>query len=168
MCVQSVMPVEIERKFLVTGDSWRVAGDATRYRQGYLSVNPCCSVRVRVNHDQAYLTIKGKTVNATRAEYEYPVPVTHANELLDTLCERPIIEKVRYRVEYQGLVWEIDEFEGENSGLLIAEVELESEGQVIERPDWVGDEVTGDPRYYNASLVTYPYSQWSESANKAD
>jgi CYTH domain-containing protein len=160
------MPVEIERKFLVTGDGWRGAGAGTRYRQGYLSLQAGASVRVRASQDAGYLTIKGETSGATRAEYEYSIPLAHANELLDTLCIKPVIDKTRYRVEYRGLVWDVDEFAGENAGLVIAEVELESEGQVIELPDWAGDEVTGDPRYYNASLAVNPYSNWSGTTDE--
>jgi CYTH domain-containing protein len=154
------MPVEIERKFLVTGSGWRTAGAGARYRQGYLSQRQDITVRVRATNERGYLTIKGSTSGASRPEYEYPIPLAHANELLDTLCIRPIIEKTRYRLEYRGLVWEVDEFEGENAGLVIAEVELDAEGQAVELPDWVGEEVTGDTRYYNASLVTNPYSAW--------
>ena len=154
------MPVEIERKFLVTGNGWRGSGAGTRYRQGYLSLQAGASVRVRASHDAGYLTIKGETSGASRAEYEYPIPLVHANELLDTLCIKPVIEKTRYRIEHRGLVWDVDEFAGENAGLVIAEVELESEEQAIELPEWVGDEVTGDPRYYNVSLVSNPWSKW--------
>lgn len=156
------MPVEIERKFLVVGDGWRGQATGQRYRQGYLSVDPERSVRIRLADEQAWLTIKGRTTGATRAEYEYAIPVLDAGEMLDSLCVRPLIEKVRYRVDYRGLCWEIDEFSGINAGLLIAEVELESEGQAVELPDWAGKEVTGDARYYNASLVKHPYSQWSD------
>ena len=160
------MPVEIERKFLVTGDGWRGAGAGTRYRQGYLSLQAGASVRVRASRDTAYLTIKGETSGVSRAEYEYPIPLAHADELLNTLCIKPIIEKSRYRIEHRGLVWDVDEFAGENAGLVIAEVELESEEQAIELPEWVGDEVTGDPRYYNVSLVTNPYSDWSGTTDE--
>jgi CYTH domain-containing protein len=154
------MSVEIERKFLVQGDSWRDLAPGKHYRQGYLSTVASRTVRVRVVEDKGYLTIKGATVNATRAEYEYAIPVQDAHAMLDTLCERPLIEKTRYRIEYQGLTWELDEFAGENAGLLLAEVELDSEDQVIALPDWVGEEVTGEPRYYNASLIANPFSQW--------
>ena len=154
------MPVEIERKFLVEGDAWRVPGAGIHYRQGYLSASPACSVRVRVMQEQAFLGIKGKTVSATRAEYEYPIPLVDANEMLDTLCKRPVIGKLRYRIEYRGLVWEVDEFEGENAGLVIAEVELDAEDQAVELPDWIGAEVTGDARYYNASLALKPFCSW--------
>lgn len=154
------MPVEIERKFRVTGDGWRTADAGAHYRQGYLSMQAGASVRVRASDAQGWLTIKGETCGASRPEYEYLIPLAHAIELLDTLCIQPVIEKTRYRIEYRGLVWEVDEFEGENAGLVIAEVELENEGQAIERPEWVGEEVTGDPRYYNVSLVSKPYSTW--------
>jgi len=155
------MPLEIERKFLVRGDDWRTRGVGMPYRQGYLSTTPERSVRVRQVRDKGYLTIKGITVGATRAEYDYEIPADEAGELLDNLCERPLIEKTRYRVECHGLTWEIDEFEGDNAGLIVAEVELEKEDQEIVLPDWVGEEVTGDPRYYNARLVTNPYTQWA-------
>lgn len=155
------MATEIERKFLVRNDSWRDRASGNRYRQGYLSTAADRSVRVRVAADKGYLTIKGKTVNATRLEYEYLIPLQDACAMLDELCERPLIEKVRYRVDYQGLTWEIDEFEGENAGLVIAEVELASEDQPIPMPEWAGEEVTHDYRYYNASLIANPYSRWS-------
>ena len=154
------MPVEIERKYLVTGDAWRSQATGKQLRQGYLSLDPARSVRVRLAAGQGRLTIKGRSVGAARAEYEYPIPPDHARELLDGLCLRPLIEKTRYRVEHAGLCWEIDEFEGDNAGLVLAEVELESEEQVPELPDWVGADVTDDPRYYNASLVQHPYSRW--------
>jgi adenylate cyclase len=154
------MAVEIERKFLVKDDTWRGLGQGRHYRQGYLSTEPDRTVRVRTVAGKGYLTIKGKTVNATRAEYEYVIPSRDAAAMLDGLCVRPLIEKTRYRIEYQGLVWEVDEFEGENAGLVIAEVELASESQVIPLPAWVGEEVTTDPRYYNANLIANPYSRW--------
>jgi adenylate cyclase len=150
---------EIERKFLVDdrNDSWRKA-EYSEIRQGYLSVDKHRTVRIRTAGDSAYLTIKGITEGATRAEYEYPIPLAHANEMLDTLCLRPLIEKHRYRVDYHGLIWEVDEFYGDNSGLIVAEVELESEQHVFDKPPWVGEEVTDNPRYYNANLVNNPYS----------
>jgi CYTH domain-containing protein len=154
------MPLEIERKYLVNGEGWRAHGSGVPCRQGYLSTVPERTVRVRLIRDKGYLTIKGISVGATRAEYEYEVPAGEASEMLDKLCERPLIEKTRYRVEHQGLTWEIDEFDGDNAGLIIAEVELEEEDQVIMLPDWVGKEVTGDPRYYNASLIADPFTRW--------
>jgi CYTH domain-containing protein len=156
------MPQEIERKFLVRDESWRVPGTGTLYRQGYLSTVPERSVRVRLIRDKGYLTVKGASSGAARAEYEYEIPGVEAREMLDNLCERPLIEKTRYCVEFQGLTWEIDEFAGSNTGLVIAEVELEEADQVVSLPDWVGKEVTGDRRYYNASLIAEPYSVWSK------
>ena len=154
------MGQEIERKFLVQGDAWRALGSGTRYRQGYLSTVKERTVRVRTIDDQGFLTIKGVTVGARRAEYEYPIPVQDANELLDELCERPLIEKTRYKIQHAGLTWEVDEFAGENQGLIVAEVELSDEAQALQLPDWVGAEVTADPRYYNANLIAQPYGTW--------
>lgn len=154
------MAVEIERKFLVSGEGWRKQGPGIAYRQGYLSTAPERNVRVRLGHGKGYLTIKGASVGAARVEYEYEIPSRDAEEMLDNLCERPLIEKTRYRVEHAGLVWEIDEFSGDNAGLIIAEIELDSEDQQLLLPDWVGAEVTGDPRYYNASLIASPYTSW--------
>lgn len=154
------MAIEIERKYLVKDDTWRGLGKGSHYRQGYLSTEPDCTVRVRMVAGKGFLTIKGKTVNATRAEYEYLIPSQDADAMLDELCARPLIEKIRYRIEYQGLVWEVDEFEGENAGLVVAEVELASEDQVVAVPAWIGEEVTTDPRYYNANLISHPYSRW--------
>jgi adenylate cyclase len=154
------MAKEIERKFLVKSDSWRGQEAGKRYRQGYLSTAKERTVRVRTAGDKGYLTIKGISVGSSRSEYEYEIPVADANEMLDRLCERPLIEKTRYRVPHDGLVWEIDEFEGENSALIVAEVELKDEHQSVALPDWVGQEVTGDPRYFNANLVAKPFSKW--------
>ncbi len=155
------MPLEIEHKFLVVSDAWRAQATGRRYRQGYLSVDPERSVRVRQVDEQGWLTIKGVTRGAARAEYEYEIPVNDAEEILDSLCMHPLIEKIRYLVQYHGMTWEIDVFSGENAGLVIAEVELESESQAFDLPDWIGEEVTGDPRYYNASLVNHPFSRWA-------
>lgn len=154
------MPQEIERKFLVRNEDWCVPGTGIVYRQGYLCTVPERTVRVRLVRDQGFLTVKGVTVGAARAEYEYEIPAGEATEMLDELCERPLIEKTRFRVEHHGMVWEIDRFAGDNAGLIIAEVELEEEDQVVVLPDWVGKEVTGDRRYYNANLITEPFSEW--------
>ena len=154
------MPREIERKFLVSNDEWRSEAHGKRYRQGYLSTVKERTVRVRTAGEQGFLTIKGTSVGATRPEYEYEIPVVEANEILDQLCERPIIEKTRYRVAHAGLVWEVDEFEGENRGLITAEVELRNEHQSVSLPQWIGEEVTGDPRYFNANLVATPFTTW--------
>ena len=152
------MAREIERKFLIKGSAWRRA-EAMRLRQGYLSSAQGRTVRVRTVGDKAYWTIKGMAVGATRLEFEYEIPCEDAKELLN-ICEIPLIEKDRYRVEEGGVVWEIDEFLWENRGLIVAEVELESEDQAFTKPDWVGKEVTGDPRYFNSNLIKKPYTKW--------
>jgi len=154
------MGKEIERKFLVRGDSWRAGAHGKRYWQGYLSTVKERTVRVRVAGDQGYITIKGITVGAARAEYEYEIPLADANQMLDTLCERPIVEKTRYRIPQDDIVWEIDEFAGDNRGLIVAEVELKDEHQNYPKPAWLGEEVTGDPRYFNANLVAKPFTTW--------
>jgi CYTH domain-containing protein len=156
------MGKEIERKFLVKeDDAWRqVVG--TVYRQGYLSTVKERTVRVRTIGNKGFLTIKGVTVGATRLEYEYEIPVGEAKELLDVLCERPLIEKTRRVIEFDGVLWELDEFFGENEGLVLAEVELEEEQQIFEKPAWIAQEVTDDARYFNANLVAHPYSQWDK------
>ncbi|MDH3625992.1 MAG: CYTH domain-containing protein [Myxococcales bacterium] len=154
------MVQEIERKFLVTSDTWRRKAKGTYYRQGFLSTEPARTVRVRIAGERGTLTIKGKTVGATRDEFEYDIPREQAEQLLDTLCLRPLIEKVRYLVREGAHTWEVDVFEGENAGLMVAEIELQREDEVFERPDWLGREVTDDPRYFNANLVENPYRTW--------
>ncbi|MEN8163625.1 MAG: CYTH domain-containing protein [Acidobacteriota bacterium] len=154
------MAQEIERKYLLTGDEWKRLAEGTHYRQGYLSTVKERTVRVRTIGEKGFLTIKGITVGVSRLEFEYEIPTGDANEMLDKLCEKPIIEKHRYKIAYGGLVWEVDEFHGVNEGLVIAEVELESADQAIELPAWVGEEVSGDPRYFNANLVNNPYTNW--------
>jgi len=151
---------EIERKFLVIGDDWRQRAAGTTIRQGYLCSLKERSVRVRVAGDRGTLTIKGMVVGAARAEYEYEIPVGDAEELLIGLCERPLIEKTRYRVGNAGDTWEVDVFAGDNAGLTVAEIELEDESQAVVPPDWIGEEVTGDPRYLNANLFKHPFSRW--------
>ncbi|HBB33313.1 MAG TPA: adenylate cyclase [Cyanobacteria bacterium UBA8803] len=154
------MATEIERKFLVKGDEWRTLGKGTIYHQGYIATQNNTTVRVRLVGEQCYLTIKGLRVGVSRAEYEYPIPAEDAREMLDNLCDRPLIEKTRYKIELHGLIWEVDEFAGENQGLIVAEVELTDENQIIELPDWIGKEVSDDSRYFNANLVKYPFSKW--------
>ena len=154
------MGTEIERKFLVTGNEWRDMAAGIRYCQGYLCSGKERTVRVRIAGDTAFLTIKGETSGISRMEYEYPIPVEDSKVLLAELCEQPIIEKKRYTINYQGFVWEVDEFFGENEGLLVAEIELEEEGQRFAKPPWVGAEVSSDRRYANASLVKNPFSTW--------
>lgn len=154
------MATEIERKFLVAGEDWRALATASRYRQGYLSTVKERTVRVRTVDGKGYLTIKGLSVGATRAEYEYEIPGADAGEMLDSLCEKPIVEKDRYTIPVGDVVWEVDEFLGVNAGLIVAEVELQSEDQSFAKPDWIGAEVTGDRRYFNANLVARPFSTW--------
>ena len=155
------MTTEIERKFLVTGADWQNA-DPVYYCQGYLSRDKLRTVRVRIAGDRGFLTVKGLTRGACRAEFEYAIPLADARSLL-LLCDGPTVEKYRRVIPHAGLDWEVDEFLGENAGLVIAEVELESEDQEIIRPDWVGAEVTNDPRYYNANLAGTPYRLWAET-----
>jgi CYTH domain-containing protein len=157
------MPVaqEIERKYLVEGDAWRhEATRSTTFRQGYLSTMKERTVRVRVAGDLAWLTIKGITVGASRSEFEYSIPVADGTAMLDELCERPLIEKTRHVVEHAGVTWEVDEFSGANEGLIVAEIELETADQDIDLPAWAGEEVTADPRYFNANLIARPFSTW--------
>lgn len=154
------MGIEIERKFLVKSDAWRTQGEPVLLRQGYLSSHPERVVRVRIEGGKAVMTIKSKNVGASRGEWEYPLPMADAAEFLDKLCEQPIIEKYRRRIPFGGFVWEVDEFLGANAGLVVAEIELPDEGQQFDLPDWVGEEVTHDRRYYNSALVEAPYSSW--------
>ena len=155
-----VMGEEIERKFLVSGEAWRETAEGTRYRQGFLSTEPERTVRVRVAGPRGSITVKGKSVGARRAEFEYEIPVADAERMLDTLCKRPLIEKVRYVLAVGAHTWEIDVFEGDNAGLVVAEIELRREDEAFERPEWVGNEVTDDPRYFNSNLVANPYRTW--------
>jgi len=154
------MGTEIEKKFLVRDNSFRSLAQGTRYRQGYLNSAKERVVRVRTIDDKGFLTIKGITTGATRAEYEYEIPVKEAEAMLDELCEQPLIEKNRYKIAYRGFIWEVDEFFGENQGLIFAEVELESEDQSYDKPEWITDEVTGDPKYFNSNLIQNPYKNW--------
>jgi adenylate cyclase len=153
-----LMAIEIERKFLVVGDAWRDAPPVF-YSQGYLNRDKARTVRVRIAGEEAFLTIKGTSVGARRAEFEYPIPVWDARELL-ALCEQPLIEKNRRKVLHEGFVWEVDEFLGENLGLVVAEIELPAEDAGFAKPDWVGDEVTEDARYFNSNLSRVPFNRW--------
>ena len=161
------MGIEIERKFLVTSDDWRAAAHAViPMAQGYINDTAAmesgaqkASVRVRIQGDEAYLNIKSRELGHTRQEFEYPVPVNEARELL-ALCVGGLIDKRRYLVQHDGLLWEVDEFLGDNAGLVVAEVELESPDQVFAKPDWAGAEVTDELRYYNLALASRPYTQW--------
>lgn len=152
------MAIEIERKFLVTGDAWRSA-EPVYFSQGYLNRDKARTVRVRIAGERAFLTIKGLTQGVSRAEFEYAIPVEDARQLL-ALCEQPLIEKYRRKIPFAGFVWEVDEFLGDNLGLVVAEIELPSEDSEFAKPDWVGQEVTHDQRYFNSNLSQHPFNCW--------
>lgn len=154
------MGIEIERKFLINDDSWKIGATGTAYRQGYLSGEKGRTVRIRTVGSKGFITVKGPTQNGRRLEYEYQIPERDVQEMLDTLCLSPIIEKIRYMVDYHGFTWEIDVFSGANEGLIVAEIELESINQEFDLPPWVGREVTDDPKYYNSNLSRHPYQIW--------
>lgn len=157
------MSVEIERKFLVKNKDWKKTSIGVPYTQGYLSTNKSRTVRVRTVGDKGFLTIKGITTGFSRPEFEYEIPLADAMILITDLCEQPVISKHRYKIAAgENLVWEVDEFHGENEGLIVAEIELIEEHQTFERPDWLGKEVTGDKKYYNSSLVQHPFSYWKK------
>ena len=157
------MGIEIERKFLVTGDAWRAeVSRSLEMRQGYLTREGQASVRVRLEGEDARLNIKAAVLGSARAEYEYDIPPSDCRELLDTLCVGRV-EKTRHYIERDGLTCEIDEFGGDNAGLIVAEVELDSADQKIVRPDWLGRELTDDRRYYNHYLALHPYAGWPEA-----
>ena len=152
------MATEIERKFLVQGEAWR-RGTPVHVRQAYLSRDKERTVRVRLAGSRAWLTVKGRTRGASRAEFEYEIPLQDGEALL-ALCEGPPLEKNRYTVQHAGAAWEIDEFLGANAGLVIAEIEIQHEGQEFQRPSWLAAEVTGDARYFNSNLSAMPYATW--------
>jgi adenylate cyclase len=158
------MAVEIERKFRVIDDAWRASiSSSTLLRQGYLANTARASIRVRLAGEQGWLSVKAMTPGRARAEYEAAISVADTNEMLATLCEGPLVEKWRHIVPHAGNHWEIDEFLGENSGLVIAELELESVQQSFARPDWLGVEVTDELRYFNFRLSQEPYCRWPEN-----
>ncbi len=155
------MATEIERKFLVSSDDWRSETHRqVRYLQGYLAQSAQGSVRVRIGGDTAFLNIKGATVGASRLEFEYPVPMEDAEVMLRELCGATVVEKTRYFVPHGGREWEVDVFEGNNAGLVVAEIELDDEAEDVALPDWAGEEVTHDVRYYNSQLALTPFSEW--------
>ena len=155
------MGIEIEHKFLLRDDRWRQQVErSTRMRQGYLTSDTRCSVRVRVAEGQGFLNLKSGTLGIQRSEYEYPIPLAEAEEILDTLCEKPLLEKTRHLVQFGEHLWEIDEFEGDNAGLIVAELELRRPDEPFTRPDWLGEEVSHDIRYYNSQLARHPYRDW--------
>ncbi len=155
------MALEIERKFLVKNELWRddVVSN-TRLQQGYLANQKNASVRIRTGNGKAFLNIKSVTVGIRRLEFEYEIPLDDATEMLQQIAEQPFIDKTRYIVRCGKREWELDVFEGENRGLVVAELELESEDELFELPDWAGDEVSDDTRYYNVNLIKHPFSQW--------
>jgi len=152
--------LEIERKFLVKNNAWQKGAKGIDYQQGYLSTYPSRTVRVRVEGKAGKITIKGKKKGIAGDEFEYDIPVDDAKYLLKNLCKQPTIQKIRYKIPFKGLVWEVDVFYGQNKGLVIAEVELESTDQKYNMPKWIGKEVTKDRRFRNANLVTHPYLKW--------
>ncbi|WP_417847483.1 CYTH domain-containing protein [Thalassoglobus sp.] len=153
------MGVEIERKFLVLKSYQQ--GEPILYRQGYLSREPGRTVRIRVAGESAWITIKSSTQNFSRQEFEYPIPLPDAQELL-LLCVGSIVEKYRWRVPHGKHVWEVDEFLGDNSGLIVAEIELNSEDELFDLPPWIGEEVSSDMRYHNSNLSVHPFQQWED------
>jgi CYTH domain-containing protein len=163
--------LEIEKKFLVRRCLWTPPGTGRRLRQGYLPTSGGVSVRVRLYPDGAALTIKGPTVGAQRSEFEYPIPSDDARQLLCTLCGGRVVDKVRHEVRHEDFVWEVDEFLGENAGLLIAEVEVDEVDKLAEaethRPRWVGEDVTDDPRFRNSRLSLHPFARWTAEEQAA-
>ena len=156
------MAIEIERKFLVVDDGWRdQVEDETRLVQGYLTEEARLTVRARIRGEMAWLTLKGASRGISRLEFEYPIPVADAETLLRELAVSPLIEKTRYCVRHGGRLWELDVFAGANAGLVLAELELERVDDAFERPDWLGTEVSDDPRYFNVNLARHPYRDWS-------
>lgn len=155
------MAVEIERKFLVVNDSWKAQVESeSTLKQGYLSAEKSLSIRVRIAKGRAQLTIKGTTSGISRSEYEYEIPQQDAQEMMDNLVSGSVIDKTRYKVRCGDHLWDLDLFHGDNQGLIMAEVELASEEEAFQMPDWAGQEVSDDPRYYNANLITHPYCDW--------
>lgn len=156
------MALEIERKYFVDLEKLGTLENGTRIKQGYLSTNKEAVVRVRVKNDKAYLTIKGSNIGITRLEFEYEIPLDEANEMLDKLCQKPVIDKTRYLINHENHIWELDIFYGENEGLVVVEVELSSEDETIILPSWVKEEVTTDARYYNSNLMKLPFKDWQK------
>ena len=156
------MAVEIERKFLVDTIPQNKISRSKMVKQGYMVNDECQVVRVRsIDHDY-FLTIKSTTKGLSRLEFEYAIPEEDARDMFEHLCRSSFIEKTRHYIEHQGHLWEVDEFQGKNQGLIVAEIELESENETFQRPDWIGDEVSHDPRYYNMNLTTDPYENWKK------
>ena len=157
------MAFEIERKFLVSLDKLELPESGQVIKQGYIGTSDKTAVRIRRAGDKAFLTIKGENKGSVRSEFEYAIPVEDAEQILEELCQRPFIEKTRYLIDYKGHTWELDIFAGDNAGLVVVEIELQSKDEVFEKPDWLLEDVTDDSRYYNSSLVDRPYKSWSTS-----
>ena len=160
------MALEIERKYLIDLEKIGTLENGIRIKQGYLSTNKDAVVRVRVKNDKAYLTIKGSNSRITRLEFEYEIPLNEANEMLEKLCQKPVIDKTRYLINYENHTWEVDVFYGDNEGLVVAEVELSSEDEHINLPIWVKEEVSHDDRYFNSNLMKFPFKDWEENKGK--
>ncbi len=154
------MGVEIERKFLINEKKLPTLKNGYDIKQGYIQTVDQTTVRIRIRDKEAFLTIKGKSQGASRLEFEYPIPLNDAEEMLTNLCHASRVEKTRYLVEHEGHTWEVDIFEGSNKGLIIAEIELKSEEEIFSLPEWVSEEVTQDERYFNVNLVEHPYQEW--------
>lgn len=173
------MGKEIERKFLVKSTSYRSLSQGTYYRQGYIPTLNGMTVRARIAGDKGYLTLKDHAIGLTRHEFEYEVPLDEARQILELMCDKPQIEKHRYVISagigtlangdiVDGLHWEVDEFHGDNEGLIVAEIEVPEEDCSFELPEWIDKEVTGDHRYYNSHLSKFPYSKWQKNETGKD
>jgi len=154
------MGIEIERKFLIDKDLMGALKNGYQIKQGYIKTVDFTTVRVRIRDKEAFLTLKSKNKGTSRLEFEYPIPMKDANEMLENLCQTSRIEKIRYLIPHEGHTWEVDVFEGENKGLIVAEIELKSEDESFVLPLWVKEEVSDDVRYYNSNLIEHPYNQW--------
>ena len=162
------MALEIERKYLVKRGLWLAPHGGVRLKQGYVPTQDGSTVRVRIAGDAAYLTLKDHAVGTTRHEFEYSIPIADAEAILDTMCGKPQVEKIRYSIPAAetGLVWEVDEFLGDNAPLITAEIELPTEDTPFSKPDWIGEDVTDDHRYKNNNLATHPYGSWPSTDRK--
>ena len=154
------MAIEIERKFLVKEKPFSIAKRSLKINQGYIINEKSKVIRIREKGDDYFLTIKGNNIGISRLEYDFPISKEDAKELIFHFCKTTLIEKTRHYIEHKGHTWEVDEFHGKNNGLIVAEIELESEDEKFEIPDWVGEEVTQDDRYYNMNLAIHPFTSW--------
>ena len=157
------MAKEIERKFLVKDDLFLQGLNGVDYKQGYILGRARAAVRIRIVGDRGFITLKGATAGISRSEFEYEIPLSDANQILEQFCQKPFIKKTRYEVRHAGCTWEVDVFHGDNAGLIMAEIELEAEQQSVEIPPWAGHEVTDDSRYFNANLAVTPYGSWARA-----